>query len=741
MGRGGSTTTEGAVLRGEGSLGMTFDEVTASFADLDPNEPDWRTPNDFYAIEARQLRMDMVRDFLSQIPGIGEQTAREITLELGIDSLGQIDENPDMLRDLQLPGIPAKVLEDLADNWSEWRAQYPAFEIDEAVALRLLKLDFSEDALRSWRRWDKDKNLTEPEFSQDFSPWKNWYKGSRKLIPSPRSTCPAMPEAGEALAQAIANGERIAVFCDYDVDGTTAGEVFRRGLAPYGADLHYGWADAQSGFGLTEDFVREAAANGSKVLVTLDCGSNQTAMVELAQELGMQVIVTDHHNIDPANPADFHLNPKLQEPASSENTGAQLAWKLAAAVQISKDGKTRPEHWETNLHLAGMGCMADMGSVVLPENRAFLWGAHEHPAPGVRALAEALGDDPETPGHWISTQACMNLPKRTASVSASDVGALLAAKDEKEAKPIVRKLTRAYDRAKEARLVMNEQALRANGEAVWNDDGTITRPNPDQFISSHIFNETEYIGYTGPVASKLSRATGKPAIIFAERGEDSQGRKIYKFSSRNDARIPHPLGELMENPRMQEACTIETVTEDGKKITAPSLGGHAEVVSGACLEENIPQVLETMESWASSKGQDGSRFFPPPWNGPDAFLTERNVDPARLGAIEEHAARLGPFTKQRQISEPRRKGKEIKEASNAEIQISVRGKIDALKPDPDSPGWLAGELRFENGDSREVRFPADVEDRPEGEEVEWIIKVGGSGPYYLRKFARTRRPQ
>jgi single-stranded DNA-specific DHH superfamily exonuclease len=697
-------------------LGLTFDQVVAEFPDVDPNEPDWRTPTDFYVNEAKQFNRESIHDFLVQLPGVGESVAEAVTGQLGIERLEQIDADPEILRGLDVPGVSAETIDNLVSDWSQLRQEHPVFEIDPAVAARLLKLDYEGK----------------------FRLYKRWYQGSPVLIPPPERTCPGMTDAGEFLAQSIADGDKIAVFCDYDVDGTTAGEVFRRGLEPYGAKFHYGWADAQSGFGLTEDFVRQAAREGCKTLVTLDCGSNQAEMVALAQELGMKVIVTDHHNVDPDNPADFHLNPNLQDPPSSENTGAQLAWKLGASVQIAEEGKTRPEHWETNLHLAGMGCMADMGSVVLPENRAFFWAAHEHPAPGVRALAEALEDDPETPGHWIATQACMNLPKRTSLVSAADVGALLSARDEGEAKPIVEKLTRAYEGAKEARKVMNEEALRVNGEAVWRDDGSIDRPNPDKFIASHIFDETEYIGYTGPVASKISRATGKPAIIFARRGEDSQGRPIYKFSSRNDARVPHELGELMQNESMLEACTIESQTEDGKTIVAPSLGGHAAVVSGACLEENIPQVLETMESWAQSKGKDGSKFYAQPWNGPDAFLSERNVAPERLAAIEEQAARLGPFTRQRQLAEPRRRGKKSKVASNAEIQISVRGELSQLREDPDTPGWLAGDLEFSDGSKREIRYPADAEDRPTGEEVEWVLKVGGSGPYYLRKFARTR---
>ena len=336
-----------------------------------------------------------------------------------------------------------------------------------------------------------------------------------------------MEDAGKTLSKTIDNGEKIAVFCDYDVDGTTAGEVFRRSVEPYGADLHYGYADAQSGFGLTERFVREAAKSGAKVLITLDCGSGQADKVELAQSLGMKVIVVDHHHVD-ENPADHHLNPKLATPSSSENTGAQLAWKLGAALQNEREGHTRPEHWDETMHLAGMGCLADMGSPLLPENRAFFWHPHQKPAAGFAALAEYLGEDPTSPGDTVITRAVLNLPKRTPRVKAADVGSSLAAKDAKEAKPSDRQDARRV-RAGKANAADDEQGRDRpdrRGELGRGGTSAPARTSDKYFALPFSVGKefSEYAGYWAPWPPRFRSARPSPESSLPIRAPTSSAR-------------------------------------------------------------------------------------------------------------------------------------------------------------------------------------------------------------------------
>jgi single-stranded DNA-specific DHH superfamily exonuclease len=637
---------------------MSLDDVRIEFG-KPGKEPDWRTPNEFYETEARAFSR---------------------------------------------PGTPDGVV------------------IDEAVALRLLKLEFG---------------------GKDFRQHQLWYNPVRKLVVPPEKTVPGMTSAAKTIKEALQGGELIAVFCDYDVDGTSAGEAFRRGLAPYDAKLMYGYADAQQGFGLTDSFVREAASAGAKVIITLDCGSTQTSQVKLAQSLGMKVVVVDHHNVDPQNPAEHHLNPKLSEPMSSDNTGAQLAWKLAAATQIAMEGKTREEHWQEAMYLAGMGALADMGSVLQHENRAFFWVPAEHPVPGVRALAKRLGEDPLIPG-MVLTQAAMNLPKRTTHVSAADIGLIMAAESEEEAEPLIEKLANAYEQAKPVRKDMQAAALEQTGVSERDDDGIVTRPeqqlpgrdpeDPQFFAVAVLDNFKDYAGYTGPVANQVSRSASRPAVVFALKGKDEFGQTLYKFSARNDCGANGQLGDLIEDPAMKAACSIKKRNESDEIIESPSLGGHREVVSGSCTKENLPNVVAAMETWAAAREKASrSGFWPGSWDGPEAFLSARKVDPARLSEIEQEAVKLGPFTSKRQPLFTTASGKE-NEASNRELQISVDGVLGNLSPDPENEKWLQGTLTLTDGSEREIRFPLDIEEIPEGRPCEWVLRIGRPGPYYLRMF-------
>ena len=546
----------------------------------------------------------------------------------------------------------------------------------------------------------------------------------------PEDTVPGMMAAGRRLSKAIDDKELIAVWCDYDVDGLTAGEVLRRALAPYDADFFYGWADAKAGFGVSSGFVREAAERGAKLFVTLDCGSGAAEQVRLAQDLGMEVIVVDHHSAAEeaeGNTANHHLNPKLFDPVTSLHTGAQLAWKLGAAAQIVREGQTRDDLWKEPLYLAGMGCIADMGSVILHENRAFYWLANEHAPIGVRKLAKALGEETDVPGQMILTQACLNLAKRTPLAQTSDVGALLAARTAKEAAPYVKKLSKLYLNAQVARKEMIDLALEQTGQAErdW-ATGKIDRPDPDVPLAIAMIDDDVhgvFIGYTGPVASSVSRGTGKPAFIFIRNGDD------VKFSGRNDSAVPVQLGDLIEDPALKLACTVETIDEDGATSEMVNLGGHPAVVSGRCKPENIDAVKAALNDWAGRQ----KVWFPAEEKTPSQpFVQEKLVPPERLAAIEEQSRRIGPFSNQSQpiFFLP---GQESTMGWNDEVKITIAGELRDMMPLTENDKYLAGSLVLANGETREVCYPADVS-LPEGP-VQWLLRIGKSGPYYLRHYA------
>lgn len=626
-------------------------------------------------------------------------------------------------------------------------------DIDPAVAIRLLK----------------DPGPVAP--GQDyFEERTRFFWPNRSMVQRPEETVKGMDWAGRALARALRLGERIAVFADYDPDGVCAAEVMRLSLDSYlqrdcascegsgsvdcgdcrgsgrvggracpvcgsGEDpgsiecpdcvgiglvadkerLLFGYANAQSGFGLTEQFVREAHAAGAKTLVTVDCGSSSVAEVALAKQLGMRVIVVDHHGIDGDNPADYHLNPHLQGEGASANTGAQLAWKLGAATQLAIEGRTRPEHWQRAMYLAGFGARADMGPATDPENRAFFWYPLDRAGeaavpPGLALLAQQLGEDAANPGNVVQTSACMNLAKRTPRARAEDVAALLAAPDAESARPVVERLVGLYREAQPARRAMLERSLAQAEQA------------PERaFAVGRIDDQPDWAGYAGVVASGLSRRSGRPGLVFTKRETDALGQTLFKFSIRNESRFREAAtGELIQDAGMRAACTVRRIGPDGQEVAEPVIGGHLPtVVSGTCTEQQIQAVIDAAEDWAQRSQAQRPWREKAAYSGASEFLADRCVDPKRLARIERQARRLGPFSS---------------DEEHRPVSVSVSGRISEPQLDPTS-GLYHAELDLGEGITRAVLLTEEGVSRlPAGREAEWALDLGASERPLLRNW-------
>src|ERR687889_2091814 len=146
---------------------------------------------------------------------------------------------------------------------------------------------------------------------------------------SPSLSAIGMPDedqwnvAAERVAKAIEGGERIGVFGDYDTDGITSAAVLFLALSHYTDNVTVGLPTRQTGYSLLEPYVRDHFAEGVDLLITADCGISNRTEVALANELGMEVIVTDHH-IPPEDPPDTAvaaLDPKLLGPRGPPDRG------------------------------------------------------------------------------------------------------------------------------------------------------------------------------------------------------------------------------------------------------------------------------------------------------------------------------------------------------------------------------------------------------------------------------------
>src|ERR671910_2902360 len=146
---------------------------------------------------------------------------------------------------------------------------------------------------------------------------------------SPSLAAVGMPDedqwnvAAERVAKAIEGGERIGVFGDYDTDGITSAAVLFLALSHYTDNITVVLPTRQTGYGLMEPYVRDIFAEGVDLLITADCGISNRSEVALANELGMEVVVTDHH-IPPEDPPDTAvagLDPQPLEPPEPPGGG------------------------------------------------------------------------------------------------------------------------------------------------------------------------------------------------------------------------------------------------------------------------------------------------------------------------------------------------------------------------------------------------------------------------------------
>ncbi len=197
-----------------------------------------------------------------------------------------------------------------------------------------------------------------------------------------------MDRAAARIREAMDAGEAICVYGDYDVDGVCASAILSGWLRSAGANVEVYLPSRHSeGYGLNERAVREIAGR-AKLMVTVDCGVTGAALVALAKRLGMDVIVTDHHEPGEALPDCPVVNPLLGDYPFAHLCGAGVAWKLVWAL----GGEAAAMPW---VDVAALATVADVVPLT-GENRAIVrMGLDAINGPsrrlGLAALIEAAG--------------------------------------------------------------------------------------------------------------------------------------------------------------------------------------------------------------------------------------------------------------------------------------------------------------------------------------------------------------
>ena len=314
----------------------------------------------------------------------------------------------------------------------------------------------------------------------------------------------------ERLALALAQGQRIAVFGDYDVDGVTTAAILATTLRALGGDVIARVASRRAGYGVGPDDVARFAEEGCRVLVTGDCGTSDHEALALGRERGVDTIVIDHHQVPSGeSPAFALINPHRTDDRFPFKGLAScgVAFYLAGALRTRLGADATRFDPRDLLDLVALGTVADLVPLV-DENRilvaAGLRVASARKRPGLRALAalaRIAAEDPIT-AEDVSFRLAPRLNAAGRLGEAQLALDLLLADDD----PSADRLAEELDERNRQRQVIQEQ--------VWTE--ALAACEPYETAAALVVGaEGWHAGVVGIVAAKLVEKFARPAVVIA----------------------------------------------------------------------------------------------------------------------------------------------------------------------------------------------------------------------------------
>ncbi len=420
---------------------------------------------------------------------------------------------------------------------------------------------------------------------------------------------PDMDKAVNRLNQAMGLKEKILVYGDYDVDGTTAVALVYKYLQNFYSNIDYYIPTRyDEGYGISKRSIDEAVENGVKLVIILDCGIKAIEEIKYAKEKGIDFIICDHHvPDDELPPAVAILNPKLEGSTypCPHLSGCGVGYKFMQAFAISND--ISYNDLEAMLDLVAVSIAADIVPMV-DENRIMTYHGlrrlNTNPNMGLRAIIKIcqLANKEIT----ISDVIFKIGPRINASgrmQSGREAVELLVARDINDAYEKGKNIDQYNKDRKELDKRITEEAnaiLDARGEM-----------NSDK-KSIVIYNKDWHKGIIGIVASRLTELYYKPSIVLTlanglatGSSRSVQGFDIYK--------AVESARDLLEN-----------------------FGGHTYAVGLSLKEENIPEFTRRFEEYVSANIQPNQLT---PQIDIDAYLSFAEITPEFITLLR----RFNPF--------------------------------------------------------------------------------------------------
>jgi single-stranded-DNA-specific exonuclease len=435
----------------------------------------------------------------------------------------------------------------------------------------------------------------------------------------PPSAFAGMDGVVERVLAASRAGRQITVHGDFDVDGVCATALMVSTLRELGAECDWLIPDRLAdGYGLSAANVERLAGRGTSLLLMVDCGVTSVEEVRLARELGIETIVTDHHQPGDELPDCPIIHPSLSSYPFEHLCGTAVAWKLASALRTASDtgsagatprgapGDPIPDA-DTDLDLVALATVADVVPLV-GENRALvrrgLAAMRRARRPGLRALMEASRCEPTRLDEGDLAFRLAPRINAAGRLYRADAGVeLLLTDDEARAEQIAAELSRA------------NSERRATEREVDNAAEAARRELPERLLEAPglvVAGEGWHPGVVGIVASRLVERHHRPVVVISLDGEEGRGsgRSIPGFDL---------LAAL-------EACSEHLA----------GFGGHRAAAGLTIRAEDVEPFREAFAAHASSL------------LGPDDLRRTERID-AMVGGVglgldlAEELGRLAPF--------------------------------------------------------------------------------------------------
>jgi single-stranded-DNA-specific exonuclease len=347
---------------------------------------------------------------------------------------------------------------------------------------------------------------------------------ARTFLAANESHPPAAFDSMEAIVAqigaAVTAGQRITVHGDFDVDGVCATTIMVSTLRALGAECDWLIPDRiGDGYGLSATNIEKLAKRGTSLLVTVDCGVTAVEEVRLARELGIETIVTDHHQAGDVLPDCPILHPEISNYPFASLCGTAVAWKLACAL--------RDPSVEADLDLVALATVADVVPLI-GENRSLvkrgLVEMRRARRPGLRALIAAAKCEPTRLDEGDLAFRLAPRINAAGRLYRADAGVeLMLTEDEVRAEEIAVELGRANSERR-----AREREVDTAAEAARRELPETLREAPGLVLAG----EDWHPGVVGIVASRLVERHHRPVVVVSLDGEGGgrgSGRSIPGF--------------------------------------------------------------------------------------------------------------------------------------------------------------------------------------------------------------------